>query len=293
MTLVGIAASFRPWSNGEDAVLRDAYLKGGIKLATAELGRSKSAILHRANRLGVQRRRRWTAEDDQQLRLSWGTMTLTALARRLDRTPLTTYYRAHELGLQRGAPEGMEYVRQAADRTGYQSNQLLQILRAGGVRPMRTLSRPGKPASYRFHFVDPFDVDQAIAAWQATEPVEAAARSRGMCGATLREWLRDAKRDGIKLPPEPSPRTRKHWRVPSVVIDQVIAVRVRLESVEQASKRVGVSRQTLCRWLTDAGVPRAQVKPWFVDRELIDRVVLGRGSKRAKPRIGAIEVDGG
>ncbi|HEX4334750.1 MAG TPA: hypothetical protein VH062_02485 [Polyangiaceae bacterium] len=283
--LTGAVTAYRPWSPEEDAALRDSYGKGGVKLALSELGRSRSSVLHRAKHLGVQRRRRWTPEEDTELRMLWGEISVTALAKRLNRTPITTYYRAHEIGLQRGAPAGMEYIRQAADRTGFVTRQLLRILAAARVKPRRTMSRPSKgSAAYRFHFVDPLDVDNAIAAWHATEAVEAAARARGMCGATLREWLRDAKKSGLKLPAEPSPRTRKHWRVRSEVIDQVIEARARLESVDRASKRVGITRQTLCRWLTDAGVPRAQVKPWFVDRDTTDRVVRERGSKRAKPR---------
>lgn len=285
--LVGIATAFRAWSPEEDATLRATYLTGGPELAATKLSRSRSSVLHRASRLRLLRKRRWTPEDDRLLTALWGESTLGAIARRLGRTQLTVYYRAHQIGLQRGAPPGTEYVRQAAERTGYLHIQLLAILRWASVKPKRSMSKPSKGASYRFHVVDPFDVDQAIAAWLATEAVEAAARARGIIGPTLRAWLRAAKAAGFPIPDEPPGQTsRKHWRVSSKLIDEVVAWRGRFESVSAAARRYGLTRQTLCLWLTQAGAPRTQVKPWFVDREVVDRVVSERKTVRAKPRIG-------
>lgn len=264
----------RPWSAAEDRTLRTAYAEGGIAAATAALpNRSRTGIYRRAQRLEIKRRRRWSRQDDNRLRMLWGEASMDAIVRELGRTRLTVYWRAQHLGLELGCPQGWEYLTAAAQRTGYSTGQLRRILRAAHVRIEPGYSRTQAPKQRHYHIVQPHDVDEAVAAWHATETVHDAACRRGMCSETLRQWLLDAgctppKRRG----PKPARPTRAHWRVPSTTIDAVIAER---ETLVAAAARVGVQHQTLARWLRDAGIERRKA---FVRRSDVDRVVA---TKRA------------
>lgn len=274
-----VLALASPWTVAEDAVLRARYDSEPAELIAASMDRTLSAVFHRARRLGLKRRRRWTAEDDRCLVALWGAESLPTIARRLGRTRAAVYVRAREIHLECGASTGYEYLTGAAKRTGYTVEQLRVILKAGGVRISRSMSRPSN-ATRSFHVVDPYDVDRAVEAWHATELVHPAAVARGIGGDVLRGWLLAAIAEGTEMP-KPPKRFKARWRVPSSVIDAVIARRNELESVARAALRVGVSRQTLTLWLIDAGVPRFAVKPWLVEQQAVDRLVA---EHRAAPR---------
>lgn len=206
------------WTSAEQELLTEAYRTGGYKAAMRVLpGHSQAAIFSAALRLGLQRRQKWTTDADRDLRDLWSQgLLLTAIARRLDRTTAATYYRARRLGLTSGPPPDFEYLSAAAERTGYATSQLRQILAWAGVKVRQSRARPKKRQSgRRFYIVDIIDVDDALARWHATEPVESAARRYGVTGAHLRRLLRRAG-----LIPAPS-KTHKHIRVTD---DQVRAV---------------------------------------------------------------------
>jgi len=62
----GALANFAPWTSREDATLRTCYARGGIKEAVAAIpARSQATLFHRAQRIGLKRRLRWTEADDQ------------------------------------------------------------------------------------------------------------------------------------------------------------------------------------------------------------------------------------
>jgi hypothetical protein len=208
----------RPWTAAEDAALREPL---EAKELAVRLGRSEGGVHHRRARLGIVRRRRWTRADIGQLRDLWGEgMSLRRIARHLGRTSATVYIKAQAIGLSLGVPDGFEYLSHAAKRTGYCTSQLWQILRAAGVRPKAALARTvERRAGHRFHFVEPLDVDDAVALWLSTEPVESAAKRLGVSGHRLRGWLRaEGVKDQRRIP-------RAHWRVPSEVIERVVAQR--------------------------------------------------------------------
>lgn len=120
--------------------------------------------------------------------------TLPAIARRMQRTPIGCYQRAVGLGLKVGAPDGYEKIEHAARRTGFVAKTLLRVLAIAGVKLHLGLSDPTikhkyKGGMYRHHYVETEAVDAAISAWLLTEPIAAAARSRGMSDDTLRRWL--------------------------------------------------------------------------------------------------------
>lgn len=215
----GATAGFRAWTQLEDDALRVNFGRvSAIELAT-QLGRSVGAVFHRANRLGLKARRRWTKADDRELRWLWesGELGVTAIAKRLGRTPVTTYWRAQKLGLPLGVPEGFEYLTHAAERTGYARETLMRVLRWAGVTTHRAMARPTKGASHRMRFVDPYEVDEAIVRWHETETLESAARRLGACAETLRRRL---SAQGIN---DEGRAPKTHWRVRSVDAERAVA----------------------------------------------------------------------
>jgi hypothetical protein len=228
--------------------------------------------------MGSRHHRRWTPREDRDLSMSWGLEALSQLARRLGRTPITIYWRARKLGLRLGAPEGMEYLQHAAARAGYTTGQLRRILRAADVTLRCTPSRPdakrhgrGLRPFHRFHYVDPIDVDDAVAAWCRQETTEGAARRHGVCGDTIRRLLLAAGH----APPR---RRKAHWRVDPELVDRLVTAAMGLASVRAHAFRVGVTRQTLAGWLRAADVlggKRMGVEV-RLPREVVDRVVAER-----------------
>lgn len=204
----GATAGFKAWTPADEAKLREAYARGGYKAACAVLpGRTAASVMHRANRLGVLVRRRWTKADDETLRTLWEIgLGIKEIAADLKRTACTTYVRAQKLGLPLGCPDGFEYLSAAAERAGYCTTQLRRILRWAKVTIRRSLGGPTE-AARRFHIVDPLEVDDALARWHATEPVQAAARRLGLCGETLARRLRKV---GVK---DTRTKKKQHWRV--------------------------------------------------------------------------------
>lgn len=210
------------WTEAEDETLRAIYGKvpNGYKRACEALpGRSPAAVFHRANRLGLTARRRWTKSDDAQLRDLWESgLGVSWIAKRLDRTPLSTFWRAQTIGLPLGCPDGWEYLSHAAKRTGYGTGQLRAILGWAEVEIKRGLSRPfRRQAARRSSIVVPEDVDDAITRWHDTEPAEAIARRIGLSGETLRRWARAAGID------KREPGSKKHLRLTAAEVDALTA----------------------------------------------------------------------
>lgn len=263
-------ADARPWTPIENETLRARYVSDGPANLAASLGRSWSSITKRAARLGIHRRARWTAAEDATLRMLWGDVGVRAVARRLKRTPLTVYWRAQKLGLSLGVPRGLEYVSHAAARTGFPLASLWMILRWAGVSAPVAMSRPAKRPRHT-HVVDPFDVDDAIAKWLATETLAAGAERVGVAAETLERWLRAS---GLAVPEKPLGKRR--WRIPTETIDAAVATRSGKETLRAAATRLGVHNGTLRYWALRAGLPRPAGRLWLVDRVAVERLVLER-----------------
>lgn len=270
--------SFRPWTPAEDAVIRDRYVTAGSAAVARDLGRTVSSVCHRARRLRVLSRRRWTPADDNRLRNLWGSHPVAHVAKMLGRTEATTYWRAQKLGLPLGCPQGMEYLTHAAERTGYQTSQLTRILRWAGVPEYRSASRKTGAARH-FHVVDPFDVDEAIAAWLKTETAEFAAKSRGLVTETM---VRILEQFGEGVPPRPKKR-KAHWRIPTEVIDAAIAKRDQYETLSEAARRNGIAVWRMWRRAKAAGVERPPgTKLWLIRREDADRLAAEMGARKER-----------
>lgn len=267
-----------PWTPAEDAILRANYQKLGAQQTAVLLNRSLCSTHHRAQRLKVFTHARWTASDDKRLTMLWGDIGLAAIAKTLNRTQDACYFRANKIGLVRGLQPGMEYVRNAAHRVGFAPQTLEAIFKWYGIKPQRTMSRPTEGASYRWHSVDPEDVDEAVAAWMAAETIHDAATRRGISDQTL---IRLLLASGFKLPARQ--KGRHPWRIPTEIVDRAVAEKEAREGLADAAKRVGLSRGTLARLLEAAGVKRWIGKCWFVDKATVDRVVAE--AVRIRPKI--------
>lgn len=217
----GGVAGRRAWTPAEDDVLRATYKRGYRRVQAALPDRARASIFRRMNKLGLYTHRHWTPEETERLRGMWesGDLRLSAMARELGRTPKATYDRAQQLGLSLGLPPGHEYLSDAARRSGYSSTSTLRrILKWARVQIHIALSRPTKKPR-RAHYVLPEDVDDAIARWHQTEPLERAAERVGVCGATLRKALLAA---GVK---EPKRERKQTWRVHSDDVARAMAAR--------------------------------------------------------------------
>lgn len=160
------------WTPAEDSIIRDLGKKLEAKEIAARLtGRSEMAVFHRLRKLGLQKRRRWTARDDRRLCVLWGEPIRT-VAKELGRSICTTYWRAQKLGLPLGVPEGGERLSRAADRSGYAVKTLRVILKWAGVPILRSLCRRALKTKRGTHWVDSDLVDAAVAKWVATDPQE-------------------------------------------------------------------------------------------------------------------------
>ncbi len=201
------------WTPAQDAVLRERFHSASLEDIAAAVGRTPDAVRNRAERLRILKRPMWSDRDTKLLRAHWGEVPLVELAAKLGRTPSAVYQHGLQIGLHAGCPDHHEYLFHAAERTGYHLATLWQILRWARVKVHALFSWDDNP---RTHTVDPFDVDEAVKRFLANEKPGAAARARGVTPSTLRRRLRAV----TALKP---PARRRHWRVPSEVIDAVLA----------------------------------------------------------------------
>jgi len=207
------------WTPAEDAIILELGPRLEAKDIAASLpGRSVSAVFHRWHKLGVKKRRLWTRADERHLMLLWGSCSLATVASKLGRSAMTTYWRAQRLGLGLGCPRGYEYLSDAATRAGFATSTLRMILRWAGVHVEKVIRRRVSGTCRRF-FVNPERVDDAVAAWLATETPEAASRRLGLAAETIVDRLLVS---GLPLPPKPG--HKRHWRIPSDTIDRAMAM---------------------------------------------------------------------
>lgn len=208
----------------QDSFLRENYAAKGAPWCAAQLGLTVRQVYRRQKALGIYRKRRWTEQDDDRLRFLWGTHTIEAIAKQLARTQPTIYWRAQQLGLGLGCPRGCVYLTELGREAGFDTGTLRRILDWASVPIKRALTRPGAQSrgtrglGTLTFFVDHADGLEAVQQWLAAEYVNAAANARGLSNCTLRRWLVEDGR--VDKPP-----TKKAWRVPTVIIDEVVARR--------------------------------------------------------------------
>jgi len=205
------------WSPEEAAVLRAGYTgRGGAARVAAQLGRKYKSVTIRAERLGLKTHARWTADEDRRIGNLWGEKTIPEIAQAIHRTPIGVWERAKKIGLPIGCPDGCEYLSVAAKRVGFSDEGVRSICRWAGVPIRQAMGLGKKDPQYTRTVVDSFELDEAVKAWLGTETVNEAARRLGLRNRKLTACLEAAK--GVPK----KPRRRKHWRLPSDVIDRVI-----------------------------------------------------------------------
>lgn len=184
-----------PWTPEEDTLLREQWMAGADARPLLR-SRSKSAIYRRVRALGLeQRKARWTPAEDARLCMLWNSGDrIKDIAKAMNRPETGVYERAIRLDLKLGCPPGFEYLSASAVRTGVANTTVLRrILRAAGVIiHVATTKDRGKRRWKRRHFVDPSDVDVAMARWNETETAASAARRLGISHWRLCKKLKAA-----------------------------------------------------------------------------------------------------
>lgn len=214
-------------------------------------------------------RRRWLRSDDRRLMMLWDEVSLSTAAKLIGRSEVAIYSRANRLGFPLGVQPGFESLAHAARRCGFSIPITRNILLADGVEPRKRMSLPNHDrVKFQPMQWETAKVDAAMAAWLATATVEEAARDRGLTPSVLRRWLIVA---GVRS------SGRRCWRVPTKVVDRVVADEQGRETLRQAARRVGISAQTLSAYLRRARViPRKKARKAFgILSADVDRVVAG------------------
>ena len=91
----------RPWTDDEDAFLRQRYRRRTNAELGRDLGRSSAAVAFRLSSAGLTRRRPWAAKEDEYLRQHHGQMDNRALAKVLRRSENAVARRMSDLGVRR------------------------------------------------------------------------------------------------------------------------------------------------------------------------------------------------
>lgn len=240
--------SGKPWSPEELAALRAAYngKPGGLKRAVKACpDRARFAISQKAQELNLPAfRSRWTPEELRILQAEWGDTGRRRLKEKLPgRNWNAICTKAHELGLP-PQTQGANFIVKLAYRFGCCRLTLRRVLDLAGVAirsvegkecevrerctylgygaarkaraaklPTRKIARPQQRR------VDAELAEIAWRAWCDLETVGSAARTRGICEKTLRDWL---QRSGA-MPP--SDGRRNHKPLPTPLLDEVIRTR--------------------------------------------------------------------
>lgn len=169
----------------------------------------------------------WSEEELSILRFEWQFASKRELMWRLPgRSWAGIVQRAAALRLPFGVPEGFVSITDAAESLGFHVATLRSILAWAGVPVLRTYTGARKRQRSKLRSVVRWHVDldrarSAVERWLSSETPESAARTRGLCGVTLRAWL---LRAGLISRGTQGQRQR----VPSDAIDRVVAEHMRV-----------------------------------------------------------------
>lgn len=157
--------TYRWWAPEEEVFVREHYATRGAVWVAEQLGRTRSAIVHKAGAMGLfaETRHLWTEADTQALTWDWGTHTISAIAKKLKRSEAAVYIKAKKLRLGIGCPQGWVRVVVAARRIGVDRRTLMRILKAAGVPVKKSWSTPVKDRRFHFWVVE---YDLAVEAWE-------------------------------------------------------------------------------------------------------------------------------
>lgn len=217
---------------------------------------------------------RWTVKDRDTLLMMWGHHPQGEIAKALQRSPRAVFIRARGMGIGGACPQGFESLQRAADRCGFQVDTMRRVLNAARVkiRPAPTL------LGNSYHvLLEPSAVDAAVAAWCRLETLQQAGRRLRMDASVIRRHLLAAEARGeITLPPH---SRGSYWRVPRETIDLAFSI---WEDGKEAATRIGVSWNTLRKWLYEAGVVRPAGRQWRVRRADVNAICDAKRAANSK-----------
>lgn len=269
------------WTKSEDAILRAHYRSEPIEAWIDRLpGRTAFMVKNRAHRIGVCRPWKYSEEDIATIRLAWGSVPISLIAKKVNRRPATVYwYAIQKLGLRAGIPQGYESIQQAAERTGYSPSAMRNMLRADGhqiiKRPTSGVKPPahGKRCAHSMMMAETYDVDSAVEWFTSSETLEEASRRTGYSRTAVRRYLAIA---GVEVVPRVAKRL--YHRFLRADVDRAVKLVMSRETITDASSRTGVSQQTLAKWLREEGlIGKAHACHAFrLDPAVVDDVVARR-----------------
>lgn len=261
--------------------------------------RTKAAVYKKMHQHRLTLPALWTRKEDEVLRNSWNEVGTRSLVKRLKgRTLCAIYERARHLGLRAGTPQGMTSVKALSKdpRWGYDYYKTLKMLRAHGVTLHRYSYASLKVSARGTLYVEEADAREAAEAWERAiavqrvgkESPKEAARRLGIRSHMMAEWLTN---EGL-LGPQCKGVKRRFWAEPKVYDALVEKYRKRpkarpagQECPKDAAKRLGVSYDTLRRWMRLDGIlpvqPKGTKRMRFVPFEVYNAVV----KKRRQPPV--------
>lgn len=117
----------RPWSEADEARLRDLYGTMPAEAVAKLLQRSAQAVTTKASALGLAKKAPWTTQDDDLLRAMYPSAAMADIAAATGRTTQAVRGRANLLGMKRvDSPDRIE--------RGRRHSQFMRERRAGGYR---------------------------------------------------------------------------------------------------------------------------------------------------------------
>jgi hypothetical protein len=186
-----------------------------MRLARRRSIRRKFAAKPASTRKLRRHYRNWTASEVMKLGDLWERGSEMRVIRRvMGRSRRSIFEKAKRLGLTLGCPEGFEYLTDAFKRVGVcNSNQMRSILNWAGVKIRTTLSSEKATT----HFVDPFEVDDAMKRWCNAETLRHASRRHRIRPRTLRVLIVEHNAA------DPGPNKKPHWRLDPDVVDKLVS----------------------------------------------------------------------
>lgn len=151
----------------------------------------------------------WTREQIDTLRLEWQEVSGRVLLGKLrPHTWRGIIWKASQLGLRRGVPQGFETITAASKRTGFSFDRILVLCERFGVKVRYMYG--DRRATSTWRYVDSYDVSKMVEDMMRLESINQAAKrlqaSRGIIARELRArgYSTSSRRamDRLLLPPE-------------------------------------------------------------------------------------------
>lgn len=105
-----MAGNYRKWSPQELEFLTENYSNLEISEIAIQLNRTETAVMGKANTLGLYRGRNWSEEDIEYLYEKFGNVSIDSMAKHLGRSRMAVVQKAQKLGLGNFLDNGDRYI---------------------------------------------------------------------------------------------------------------------------------------------------------------------------------------